>query len=381
MLGLAFATVWHDRRRYLPITVVVMVAGLMLMAQLAIANGIFRDAATPVERSTAALWAAPQGTSTLNESVGLAPDRAAALWVIPELTRLEPYATGFGSLAARPRSGGEMMTDFADDGVRFVSLIYLDADAEALLYDRHLPDDMRSKLRESDTIIISAEDAASLGVQVGGKVWLDNRPLRVVGMLPGLRGLEMSTALLGEAGQTDTGLPGFWLLGLKEGTSPERIAEIAVVTGAALRLSILHPDELAAATIRQFVLESGAGSIFTYSAGLAFVIAGMVVNQVMRAAVLGAIREYAALRAFGIGFSRLAWLVLLQGGLIAVLSVGAMLGLTWGLLLFLERMSVPHALPPGLAALVVAAVLCVLLASTVLALRHLRHADPAGLLR
>jgi ABC-type antimicrobial peptide transport system permease subunit len=73
--------------------------------------------------------------------------------------------------------------------------------------------------------------------------------------------------------------------------------------------------------------------------------------------------------------------VLLQAGLIAVASVVVMLGLTMGLLAFLRHMEVPYALPPALAALVVLAVVLVLLASTLIALRHLRNADPASLLR
>ncbi|MBD1203944.1 MAG: hypothetical protein H9533_07390 [Rhodobacteraceae bacterium] len=381
MFRLAQATVWHDRRRYAPIALVVTVAGLMLMAQLAIATGVFRDAASPVNRSEAALWAGPEGAATLNESMGLEAGRASALWVIPELVRLEPYAMGFGSLAARPRAGDEVALEAADEGVRFVAVLYIDSDRDALLYSRHMPADLRVQLSDPGTIVIGKEDAGVLGVEVGGKVWLDNRPLRVVGTLPGLQGLGMSTVLVGQAGQTMQGPPNFWLMGFAPGTSAERIAQIASEEGAHLRLSLLQPDALADATIRQFVFESGAGSIFLYSAGLAFVIAAMVVNQVMRAAVMGAIREYAALRAFGIGFGRLAWLVLIQGGLIAVASVAVMLGLTMGLLAFLRHMDVPYALPPALAALVVLAVVLVLLASTLIALRHLRNADPASLLR
>lgn len=381
MFRLAQASVWHDRRRYSPIALVVTVTGLMLMAQLAIATGVFLDAASPVTRSQAALWAAPDGTATLNESRGLDAGRASALWVIPELMRLEPYAIGYGSLAARPRTDSEAMLEFPDEGVRFVSVLYIDSDRDALLYARHIPADLRVQLSDPGTIVIGTEDAGVLGVEVGGKVWLDDRPLRVVGTLPGLQGLGMSTVLVGQAGRTLEGPPSFWLMDFAPGTPPERIARIASEAGADLRLSLLSPEALTDATIRQFVFESGAGSIFLYSAGLAFVIAAMVVNQVMRAAVMGAIREYAALRAFGFGFGRLSWLVLVQGGLIAVASVVVMLGLTLGLLALLRHMNVPYALPPALAALVVLAVVLVLLVSTLIALRHLRNADPASLLR
>ncbi len=159
------------------------------------------------------------------------------------------------------------------------------------------------------------------------------------------------------------------------------MAEIADLMSRDLRLSILRPEVLSEATIAQFVFDSGAGRIFIYSAGLAFVIAAMVVAQVMRAAVLGSVREYAALRAFGISFGRLCWLVFLQGGLIAGASVAVMGVMSLGLLALLDWAQIPYALPPLLTALVFVSITAVLLVSTVLALRHLRQADPASLLR
>lgn len=353
----------------------------MLMVQLAIAVGVFRDAASPVNRSTALLWAGPEGSSTLTDSRGLDTGRASVLWVIPELERLEPFATSFGQLSAKPSSGDDFSMDFGSDGMRFVMLVYLNADENALLYARHVPADIRARLREAGTIVIGQEDAEALGVKVGDKLWLENRPLRLVGTLPGLQGLGMSTALIGTAGQTVPAPPAFWLLGLKPDTTQARIEEIADQLSSDLRLSILPSKSLSEATMYQFAFESGAGTIFMYSAGLAFVIAAMVVNQVMRAAVMGAMREYAALRAFGISFGRLAALVLMQGGLIAAGSVTMLLGLTLVLLAFLRWASVPYDLPPSMAAAVAMALVLVLCFSTLVALRNLRLADPSSLLR
>jgi putative ABC transport system permease protein len=381
MFRLARATVWFDRRRYAPIAAVVVIAGLMLLAQIAIANGIFRDSASSVERSSAQLWVGPEGAATLNDSMGLAPNRASVLWVIPELEKLEPFATGFGFLSLRPRTGDVPMFDDPGGGLRPVTIIYLDPAADAMLYARHMSSDLRARLREADTIVIGEEDARSLGVTVGDRVWLENRPLRLIGTMPGLLGLGASTVLVGKGGQAASQPPAFWLVGLTPGTSEARLSDIVDRMGPDLRLSILRPEVLSQATVTQFIVESGAGRIFMYSAGLAFVIAAMVVSQVMRAAVLGAIREYAALRAFGVSFARLCWLVLLQGGLIAAASVGVMGGMSFGLLALLEWATIPYALPPLLTILVFFSITAVLLLSIVLALRHLRQADPASLLR
>jgi putative ABC transport system permease protein len=381
MFLLARATVWFDRRRYAPIAAVVVISGLMLLAQIALANGSFREAVAPIERSDAQLWVGPEGAATLLDSMGLTSDRASVLWVIPELQRLEPFATAFGFLSATPRAGDDVM--FADwqGGSRPVTIIYIDPTADAMLYARHMPADLRAQLREADTIVIGDEDAKSMGVRLGDRVWLDNRPLRLIATMPGLLGFGASTVLVSKAAQPPETPPSFWLVGLNPSTSDARISEIVTQTGPDLGLSILRPDDLSQATIAQFVFESGAGRIFMYSAGLAFVIAAMVVSQVMRAAVLASLREYAALRAFGIGFARLCWLVFLQGGLIAVVSIAAMAVMSLALLALLDWASVPYALPPLLTVFVFVSITAVLLLSTVLALRHLRQSDPASLLR
>lgn len=396
MFKIALASVLHDRRRYTPIAVVVAIAGLMLLAQIAVAMGVFRDAAAPVVRSSADLWAGPAGAASLTAGGTLAPSQVSALWLIPELARIEPYATRFGTLTRRPQAedAANWDQDAGDqDGAstRFVSLLALQTDAEARLYARHLPAPMRQALAEPGTIVIGSEDAAALNARPGTRVYLDNRAVRVVGVLPGLRGLGMSTALVGpstltpdstEATEAAAGQSAsFWLIGLTPGTTPERTAQIAHAASAASGIALWQPDALRDATVRDFALTSGAGTIFLSSAVVAMVVAALVVNQTMSATIAGSIREYAALRAFGLGLGRLVVLVLMQGALVTVASVALLLGLTQGLLALLAWGQIPHALPFGIGAMAVGGIVAVVLLSNLIALRRLRAADPAALLR
>ena len=146
-------------------------------------------------------------------------------------------------------------------------------------------------------------------------------------------------------------------------------------------LSVLPAHELIDATINEFMMESGAGTIFLFSSGFALAVAAMVVSQVIRAAVMAALREYAALRAFGIGFGRIAMLVLTQGAIIAAVSVVVMTGATLGLLALFRWGAVSYDLPLWLASSVVGAMCLLLAVSVLLAIRYLRRADPASLLR
>jgi putative ABC transport system permease protein len=107
----------------------------------------------------------------------------------------------------------------------------------------------------------------------------------------------------------------------------------------------------------------------------------MVVSQTLSAAVANAIREYAALRAYGIGYRKIQAIVIKQGLyvcfaaliLTAVASSLVLLALSWR--------GVANELPLPLAAAVVLALKLTVVISNVLALRRLRSADPASLLR
>lgn len=387
MFRIALASVMHDRRRYAPIAMVVAITGLMLLGQLAIAVGVFRDAAAPITRSSADLWAGPSGAASLTGGGPLDPSQASALWLIPELDRIEPYATRYGEISQRPATDDPSVWDQDSAFTRFVSLIAVPTGDTAMLYARHLPATMRQALAEPGTIVMATEDAAALGVAPVGRVYLDNKPVRVVGTLDGLRGLGLSSALVGPATfATDStaepaAAPSFWLIGLAPDTSPERRAEIVASFGARPGLALWPADTLRDATIRSFALQSGAGTIFLTSAAVAMVVAALVVNQTMSAAIAGAMREYAALRAFGLGLRRLALLVLLQGALVAVVSAGMLVLLTRALMALLGWWRIPHALPPGLATAAIAAILAVVLLSNLVAMRRLRAVDPAALLR
>lgn len=393
MFRLALASVRHDRRRYAPIAIVVAIAGLMLLAQIAVAMGVFRDAAAPVARSTADLWAGPATSASLGAGGTLDPAQAAALWLIPELSRLEPYATRFGELTLRPPAEDASVWEQDASPTRFANLVVIDPAEDGMLYARHLPPALRRALAEPGSIVIGTEDAGAMGVAPGGRLFLDGRPMRVAGTLPGLRGLGLSTALIGPASLSAEGGeaqaaqagpaqgPGFWLIGLKPGTTPARRAEIAAAIDAAGAMRLWEPRDLQSATLRACALESGAGTIFLSSAAVALVVAALVVNQTMSAAIAGAMREYAALRAFGLGAGRLAVLLLLQGGIVLALALAVLGAGVLGLLALLRWGQVPHALPPGLALAATGTIAAVVLGSNVFALRRLRAVDPAALLR
>jgi putative ABC transport system permease protein len=107
----------------------------------------------------------------------------------------------------------------------------------------------------------------------------------------------------------------------------------------------------------------------------------VITSQTRMGAIAGSVREYATLHALGVGLGDLRRVVLEQATWIGVagLAAGALLSL---LLIALARtQDVPVQLDPFAWLVCAALVMGIALVSGVAAVRALRHADPALLLR
>ncbi|MDO5527934.1 MAG: ABC transporter permease [Paracoccus sp. (in: a-proteobacteria)] len=384
MVNLALQSVLHAWRRYLPVAIAVGVSGLLIAAQLAIALGAARSGAAPIEQSGAILWAGPADATSLETSAGLSPFAASQLWLDADVRRIEPWPEA------------QSLTLESDDPEssayeRQVTVLGLDVSEGALSFSRIIPPDLRRLLREPGTVLIGRADAARLGLAAGDRLRISGQPLRIIAVLPELRGLFSVQLLTSEAtlrGLSSSGAagggagaPSFYLMALRAGASPATVAERLGNAGLGTEMRVWHAQELTAATIRSWLFDSGIGMIFGVSAAMALGITLMVVNQTLGAAVAASIREYAALRAYGIAFPSLQKIVVLQG-LHVGLAALALTGLaSWLLIGALGRLNLPLSLPLPVAAAVGAVLMAVIMLSNLIAVRRLRKADPAGLLR
>jgi len=118
-----------------------------------------------------------------------------------------------------------------------------------------------------------------------------------------------------------------------------------------------------------------------FLAGIVFLVGAVITSQTLVAAVIGSVREYATLNALGVGVGALRKVVMEQAfwvGAIGLLG-SAVLG---GIVLALARSrSVPVALDPLTALACLALGMGLAIVSGLAAMRSLRRADPASLLR
>ncbi|MFN4154219.1 MAG: ABC transporter permease [Paracoccaceae bacterium] len=376
MTNLALKSVLHGWRRYLPVVIAVGISGLMMVIQAALAMGAFSLSAAPVRLSQADLWIGPADATALDESRGLSQLAVGRLWLDPDIIRIEAYAPpAYVSIGENDQTG--------QMGV----LTGLQLGGDAMLLSRAIPAPLRQRLTGPGAIILDSADARKLGVAVGSRLRVDRQSLLVVGLAEGVRAMfgthmiasDLTARELAAGGSTSD--PAFYLVRLRPGADPQRVAARLAEGVPVPEYRVWLPADLAAATVRSWALGSGAGTLFLASSAIALAITLMVVSQTLGAAVVGAMREYAALRAYGIGFRSVQWVVMKQGlyvcaGALALTAVASALVL-W----VLHQRGVAADLPPALALAVVAGLALTVVISNLFALRRLRHADPASLLR
>lgn len=374
MTSLALKSVLYDWRRYLPVVIAVGVSGLMMVVQVALTMGAVTMAAAPIRQSSATLWVGPPDARTIDEARSLSPYAVSSLWLDPRIARIEPFAApGYVSI-------GEDMASAQPAG-----LLTIDPSPEGLALARVIPPALRARLAEPGTVALDRADARKLKVGVGDMLTVNQRRLRVAGLLDGVRGLfgpqlvvaEITARSMG----TGAGQTAFWLVGLRPGVDPKAVTQSLTAGTSRAEFRVWQPDALAASIMRVWGLESGAGTLFLASAGIALVITLMVVSQTLGAAVAGAVREYAALRAYGIAFRRVQGIVMRQGAWVCAAALLLTALGAAGVLALLKAQGVSFALPWQMALSVAGALATVVLISNLMAVRRLRKADPAMLLR
>ncbi|WP_322890636.1 MULTISPECIES: ABC transporter permease [unclassified Yoonia] len=375
MTNLALKSVLHGCRRYLPVGIAVGVSGLMMVVQAALAMGAFSLSAAPVRLSQADLWIGPADAMSLDESRGLSQLAVGRLWLDPDIVRIEAYMSPPFVTIGEDEDAGE---------IGFIVALQLGDDT--MLLARAIPAALRQRLADPGTIILDRTDARKLGVAVGDRLRVSGQSLRVVALAEGVQAMFGTQIIASELTARDLGQgagsePAFYLARLRPGADPQAVAARLENVTPLPEYRVWLPGDLAAQTVRSWALGSGAGTLFVASSAIALVITLMVVSQTLGAAVASAMREYAALRAYGISFRAVQWIVTKQGLYVCVAALVLTAVASMLVLWVLHQRGVASELPLPLAGAVSVALVLTVVISNLVALRRLRRADPASLLR
>ncbi|MFO0808657.1 MAG: ABC transporter permease [Gemmataceae bacterium] len=386
-MSFTFATLWHDRRRYLPGVFAVAFSAVLIALQAGLLIGMLSTTSVPIDKTRADFWVGWEGLKSVDLGRPIPESHRSRFATDAGVTRVEPYLQGF-LYWLKPKGGAEL-----------VIVVGCNLENDSLGAVDGLTPELRYRLTEPFTIIVDEADLTKLGlVKPGpdvpvqeGKIF--DRTVQLVGTVKGYKSLQgsyvfcsLSTArALLRYQETQV----TYFLG---STNGDKAAAKAVVN----RLNAQYADptpgkinDLTAFTSEDFVLatrmywlwRTGAGLALGFAALLGLLVGAVVTSQTLYAATAGAIREYAVLRALGIPRWRMSAAVLTQSFWIGLLGVVAALPAAFGIARAASMVGVIVSLKPELLAGTAIITEGMALAAGLTALRSLRHVEPANLLR
>ncbi len=375
MIALARKTLLYEWRRYLPATLAVALSGMLLLVQLALVFGIFQGAAVYINASRGQLWVGYPGTQSVDLGRSIPLDTEIHLLMNPQVTRVEPFQWVNGDWRGTPSLGSASV---------FISGI--DPAANGLAFARVIPPRLRHRLYQPNAIIVDIADLPKLGIRLGQSGILNGQRVHLVGVVHGIRALggvnivsSLATARNLNAGGDLR--PAYYIVQLAHPGQAQALGEQLHSSSHPPRYSVWTSAQFATRTIRYWLFQTGAGLGVVFMSLVVFLVGTVITSQTLMGAVAGSIAEYATLNALGASHAALAHVVLEQAAWVgaAGLAIGGALS---AILLILARsQNVPVSIGPFGVLVCMGLVMGITLFSGLLAVRSLRNADPAHLLR
>ncbi len=377
MVALARKTLVYEWRRFLPAILAVCFAGLLQLLQAALVLGIFGSASVYITGSSAQLWVGYPGTQSVNLGRPIDEGVEMRLRMDPDVVRVEPFRWVDADWRGPKDTGGVSV---------FVSGI--DPRPDGMMFAQALPPRLRALLNEPDAVIVDRADLENLGVSVGDTAAINGHRVRVVGVSNGLRALggvnvvsSLDTARELDVDPQDSGRVTYFVASVRD---PARSREVARrLSGAASfgSYAVWTKQEFARRSQMYWILDTGAGAGVLFLAGIVFLVGAVITSQTLVAAVVGSVREYATLNALGVGVGALRKVVLEQAFWVGALGLVGSATMGMLLLALARSRSVPVALYPMPTILCLGLTMLLAMVSGLAAMRSLRRADPASLLR
>ncbi|MGV1926298.1 FtsX-like permease family protein [Agrobacterium tumefaciens] len=376
-ISIARKTLIHEWRRFLPATVAIAFSGVLMTVQGALLLGIVGANGLYVTQSTAQYWVGFPGTQSVDLGRAIPASVATNLYAEPAISHVEPVLFGSGDWRGTQGGGGVSVTVL---GINTAN------DAEALA--RIVPGSLRNQLNEPGTVVVDIADASKLSTKKGGVAEVNGRSVRIVGYIDGLRGLGGVNVVASRetARNLDHSLPSdggatYFLYDLKPGTNGAAIQARLNSSTDIRRFEVWSAEELASMTTMYMLLDSGAGIAFIFATLIAVMIGAVITSQTLMGAVAGTVPQYATLRALGVPFDRLRFIVIEQAGWVGLFGFVISLFLSVAIALMAAFYRVPFELRFSIVASASTVVLVVAAVACLLAIHRLRDTDPATLLR
>ncbi len=390
-MSLALSTLLYEWRRYMAAVMALALSGLLVLAMTGVFIGIGKGFTATIERSSADIIIMQPGAKSLMGGPSGVPRRFIPLaYRNPQVIEVQPLDGAGGSFQSVKNVDATMsQAERARQGApkqEFVQASIIDTTPGAVTIPTDYSPELVDALRQPYTVAIDETALAKLGVKLGDKALYNGQTVTVAGITRGYPNMMSSTIVMSRdtlrmLGQADTGpRVGPLMVKLRDPAQAERVA---------IELNAQGDGQWKAWT-RQELADANASAMFEEGI-LVIIIGGCVVLgtiigvaitwQTLRGAIMANIKEFAALRALGVGMGSLNRIVMELSFWVGLVGVGAAIGLTVLVQMLAAANAVIIALPPSLLIIVGGGLVVIAMLSGLLSLGILKNSQPADLLR
>ncbi|HRJ64270.1 ABC transporter permease [Brevundimonas sp. UBA2416] len=390
-MSLALSTLLFEWRRYMAAVMALALSGLLVLAMTGVFIGIGKGFTATIERSSADIIIMQPGATSLMGGPSGVPRRFIPLaYRNPQVIEVQPLDGAGGSFQSVKNVDPTMsQADRARQRAprqQFVQASIIDTTPGAVTIPTDYSQELVDALRQPYTVAIDETAVTKLGVKLGDRALYNGQTVTVVGITRGYpnmmqANIVMSRDTLRMLGQADTGpRVGPLMIKLRDPAQADRVAA---------ELNALGDGQWKAWT-RQELADANAGAMFEEGI-LVIIIGGCVVLgtiigvaitwQTLRGAIMANIKEFASLRALGVGMGSLNRIVMELSFWVGLVGVAAAIGLTLLVQMLAMANAVIIALPPILLIIVGGGLVVIAMLSGLLSLGILKNSQPADLLR
>ncbi|NWE51948.1 ABC transporter permease [Brevundimonas sp. P7753] len=390
-MSLALSTLLFEWRRYMAAVMALALSGLLVLAMTGVFIGIGKGFTAQIERSAADVIIMQPGAKSLIGGPSGVPRRFIPLaYNHPAVVEVQPLDGAGGTFQSiKEVDPTRSQAERAKQGAprqKFVQSSIIDTTPGSVTIPTDYSRELVDALRQPYTVAIDETALTTLGVKLGDKALYNGQTVTVVGVTRGYPnmmqpGVVMSRDTLRMVGQADTGpRVGPLMIKLRDPSQSKIVAA---------QLNAMGNGQWKAWT-RQELADANAGAMFEEGI-LVIIIGGCVVLgiiigvaitwQTLRGAIMANIKEFASLRALGVGMGSLRRIVMELSFWVGVVGVAAAIGLTWLLSLFALSKAVIIALPLPLLIVVGGGLIAIAMLSGFLSMGILKKSQPADLLR
>lgn len=390
-MSLALSTLLFEWRRYMAAVMALALSGLLVLAMTGVFLGIGKGFTAQIERSSADLIVMQPGAKSIFGGPSGVPRRfIPQVYNHPEVEEVQPFDMAGGSFQSikdvDPTLSQADRAKMGAPKMNYVMTQILDTHEGAVTIPVDYSDELIEALRQPFTVAMDETTMPKLGVKLGDKALYNGQTVTVVGVLRGYPSMMQPTIVMSRdslrmLGQADTGpRVGPLMIKLEDPTRAAVVAAQLNELGKG-QWKVWTRQQLADANATA-LFEEGILVIIVLGCAVLGVIIGVAITwQTLRGAIMANIKEFASLRALGVGMGSLRRIVIELSFWVGIVGVMAAIALTWGLSILARMGAVLIVLHPVLLILVGGGLIAIAMASGFLSMGILKKSQPADLLR